>query len=449
MNLNRFDEKLEESSTSFVKILVLSQYWYPENGVPPRRWAWLSEILIKSGHEVLALSPPPHNERKIDFATWRREKGFLPATETEIGPVGEQILRTGYVPVGPSLSRRILNQAAIACSMIVTAVTNRSVLRQYRPDLVIGTVPALPTSIITPIVAKVLGCPYVIDLRDAWPELLKESKSWNDGVGKRSLREKIFSRGPLQALTAVTGRAMSASLRSSNGIITTSSYLEDFLRARFSDEANPPRLTTIRNVFPSKVKMHSSKAREVSDRASLNVLYAGTIGRAQKLENALLAAAIASRSGIEVSLKFTGDGVAWHSLKSKAEKLGVKASFSHRVPASELQDLYEWADTALVHLTDWEPLERAIPSKTFELMALGMHISGVLRGESADLITELGAGHVVSPESPEELAELWMKLAKDKSQFLVDHKAANWVEQERNRAGEKLVSFLDEVLKSG
>lgn len=74
--------------------------------------------------------------------------------------------------------------------------------------------------------------------------------------------------------------------------------------------------------------------------------------------------------------------------------------------AVEIVGFYEWADTALVHLTDWEPLDKAVSSKTYELMSVGIHISGVVKSETARIIKLFEAGDTVSPENPHELAEL-------------------------------------------
>lgn len=81
-------------------------------------------------------------------------------------------------------------------------------------------------------------------------------------------------------------------------------------------------------------------------------------------------------------------------------------------------------------LTDWEPLEREVPSKTYELMSSGIHISGVIQGEASDLIRSLDAGHVVPPESPLELALLWQKLAADRSLLTISSRGSDWVNQQ-------------------
>lgn len=430
-----------------MKILLLSQYWYPENGVPQRRWSWLSKLLKAAGHEVTVIAPPPHYQRKMTVREWLQGKKARSSSELEFGPSGEKILRSGFLPASSSLTLRALNQVSVGFGQLWMVLRRSKQLRGFQPDLVIGTVPALPTSLVTPLVARIMRRPYVVDLRDAWPDLLSEKQQWNSGTGRSSFRERTLSKGPLQVVAAVVERLMYRSLREAAGIIVTSGDLERHLAEHPELKGRSPVLTTIRNVFPPKTDYWAQdKTKGPSDR--LNVLYAGTLGRAQKLTNALEAARLARESGITVNLRFVGAGATKKALRAHARNLSVRARFYSRVPADELSAHYDWADTALVHLTDWEPLRLAIPSKTYELMASGIHISGVVEGEAAEIIRGFDAGDVVSPEDPEALAQLWVDLARDRSRLKISTAGRDWVEQQRDEAAPvelfKMLELLQE-----
>ncbi len=433
-----------------LKILVLSQYWWPENGVPQRRWAWLSQILIDAGHEITVIAPPPHYQRKMSMKEWwgnRRARTRRGKSAPVKGSVGERIIRSGFIPAGPSLTQRILNQATVALGALWAVLRKPGQLRGYTPDLIIGTVPALPTAVVTFFASKALGAPYVIDLRDAWPDLLQESDKWNKGTGRTSLRERVLRRGPLQALTAATRRAMYGSLKNAHALMVTSSHLAEDIRQRPAVQTNgrAPEIVTVRNVFPPETNFQKTK-REETERNGLNVLYAGTLGRAQNLANAIHAAVIAKDRGINVSLTFVGAGVAKPALQKLSQDLGVDLVFDPQHGASELEKYYDWADTALVHLTDWEALDMAVPSKTYELMGVGMHISAAVGGETAALIRDLKAGDVVEPENPEALAQLWCELAEDRSRLNVGEDAGEWVEnQRRNVAPAQVLSLVEGI----
>ena len=423
-----------------MKILILSQYWYPENGVPQRRWSWLSKVLDELGHDVTVIAPPPH------YGSHENSHDRLSTCitgETEIGPSNERIVRCRHFGSSNSLTVRAFNQAVVAASMAVTAVMRRGSLRGYKPDVVIGTIPAIPTSWMTWFVARAIGKPFILDLRDAWPELLYERDSWNDGTGKKSLRERLLTKGPIQVVSRIVEKLMYASYRHSNAMIFTAGFLEDQMRndrrAVGSQTGKP--CVTIRNVFPPK-----TTCRDV-DRVNrptneLNVLYAGTLGRAQKLSNALDAVRLAQEQGVQVNLRLVGAGATRNALKEQINRESLSVELRGKVPAEQLGADYEWADTALVHLTDWSALKAAIPSKTFELMQLGIHISGSIAGETANLIRETNAGDVVPPANPQALANLWVELARNRERLVTDGKAKEWVIHQRTTHARDTLAWL-------
>lgn len=428
-----------------MKVLVLSQYWHPENGVPQRRWEWLTKILIEAGHEVVVVAPPPHYKRKVSIRHWFEERGYRTSFRRTIGPNGETVLRSGFFPSGRSMTRKIFNQAWTALTMTGGIIRKQGMLRSYQPDLVIGTVPALPTAAVTYLAARCFNVPYVIDLRDAWPSLFRESAEWNTGTGKPSLRERIFSKGPFQLLVFITERTLEFVLGRASGIVTTSGRLTQTLM----NELSSP-ITTVRNVFPPAMKTASlNQSLAGTPGRHLNVLYAGTLGRAQKLENALRAAAIAEKENVHIELKFIGEGATWDNLRDVAQTLGVHLELEHQKSLEELDYYYQWADTALVHLTDWESLRSAIPSKTYELMENKIHISGVVQGEPATLIQELEAGDVIPPNDPEALARLWVKLAQDRSLLDMGDRAQLWVRDQREEvAPHCFLKLLEQIAGS-
>lgn len=440
-------QKFSEGGADALKILILSQYWYPENGVAQRRWSWLSEVLVNAGHEVTVIAPPPHYQRKVDLRQWWEERQYSSSTESEAGPSNERIIRSGFVPSGSSLTQRVLNQATVALGALAAVIKRPRALKGYRPDLVIGTVPALPTAVAAALAARILRAPYIIDLRDAWPDLLDQSSDWNNGIGQKSRRERILSKGPLQLVSAATRFALHRVMKNAAGLVMTSSYLrQEFCeRSDVQTDGKPPEIVTVRNVFPPKTNyVASGKVDGPSD--EINVLYAGTLGRAQDLSNALKAARLAKEDGVTVRLCFVGAGAARQALARMAKEIGVDVSFKGRQPAEELDRYYEWADTALVHLTDWEPLKHAVPSKTYELMAARIHISGVVNGEAADLICTRQAGDVVSPSDPQALANLWVALARDRSRLAVSGDGPEWVANEQEKvAPTRLLELVEMV----
>lgn len=416
-----------------MRILVVSQYWFPEEGVPQRRWRWLSELLASDGHELMVVAPPSNYRRNVTLKEWFKFRGFQSRLESETGPAGERILRSGYLPFRGSLTMKALNQATVALGSISALILDRSTFNDWNPDLVIGTVPALPTALVAFFASKRFGVPYVIDLRDAWPDLLSQSDQWNAGLERKSIRERLFGLGLTGVVVAVAERVLNAIIFGARSIIVTSDYLGKGLRKSLDVSSEDSRVVTIRNVFPRN-ELREKKYRVVDDEIKsreLRVLYAGTVGRAQDLKNAIAAVEIAKDRGLRIYLCIVGTGDALQAVKGAASTLGDMITIHERVPLDMINDYYDWADTALVHLADWEPLQRAVPSKTYELMERELHICVVANGETPVLVQELHAGHAVPPSKPELLVALWEKLILDPSLLTPNSKAKSWVLSQR------------------
>lgn len=422
-----------------MKILVLSQCWYPENGVHQRRWTWLSKILTDAGHHVTAVVPPPHYPGGQLLSGWEK-------STVEYGAAGERILRTSFFPHSEKLVSRALDQAIVSSTSVTTALLtflNRNV---EKPDLIIGTVPSLPTAIVTRLIAKALGVPYVIDLRDAWPDLLKYSDRWDEslrvrGGGTSNLK---FRAGSLVA--KVTSDQILGSLQNASGIIvTTDSLREHLLNSSVHTSLPPSHVATVRNVFPHVLP--EVKPPLIPEENTLRVVYAGTLGRAQNLRSTIRAARLLQDEGKHIHFHFIGGGAAKKRLQAAAEDGNINAEFLSRVSPEELSSHYAWADTALVNLASWNPMSLTVPSKLYELMALGHHISGGINGEPADIVSSLGAGHVANADDPKGLAEIWSRIIDDRSLLSVDSRGGDWVETQRNSiAPAQFLALVENVL---
>ena len=211
-----------------MKILVFSQFWAPTNGVPPRRWQWLSSVLAEQGHELLVISPR-ENGRQRERTRSEINRCDTDLRKPEVGQSGEKILRSKSRNTDNSITGKIINQASISFGMLYEAYRSRDLIAEFSPQLLIGTVPSIPTAFVAFALSKVYKKPYVIDLRDAWPDLLDQSGKWNEGLGKRSFREVLFRRGPLQLMRVLVRLFLNRVLAKSDGIIVTSQHLESQL----------------------------------------------------------------------------------------------------------------------------------------------------------------------------------------------------------------------------
>nr|WP_284252749.1 glycosyltransferase [Litorihabitans aurantiacus] len=157
------------------------------------------------------------------------------------------------------------------------------------------------------------------------------------------------------------------------------------------------------------------------------MLYLGTTGRSQHLSTALEAAARARALGVDVALRIVGSGSDQPRLRALARNLALDVELTGRVPRTAVGTHYAWADTAVVMLRDWPPFRWTVPSKLYEILAVGRHVSASVDGEAADLVRASRGGHVVPPQDPAALADLWARLAADRRLLDVGGRPRAWV----------------------
>jgi len=381
-----------------MRILLLTHYWAPETGAPQKRWSWLARGLVERGHELAVLTPAPHYPagRLLDAAP-RHAPGAVHRDAS-----GAMIHRTAFRPYDAGLGGRGADQAVAAADALRLGLRRFSGSR--RPDVVVGSVPGLPTLPAALALGRALRRPVVAELRDAWPDILDSASSWaggdRPGVRRRAVR----------AVRGAVPPVITRLERDADAVVTTTDSFAAALRERGLD-----RVVTVRNTAAASVPAPPVPAAR--DDGALHVLYLGTVGRAQGMVGAVRAAAVAARRGAPVVLRIVGDGAQAVAVREEARRLGAPVEVLAPVPADTVHEQYAWADTVLVSLQDWPAMALTVPSKLYEVMATGRHVSGAVAGEAAAIVRAAGAGDVVAPQDPEALAELWTALAADRSRL--------------------------------
>jgi glycosyltransferase involved in cell wall biosynthesis len=390
-----------------VHVVLVTHHYLPEVGAPQRRWGQLAARFVAAGHRVTVLVPPPHHPAGVAGPLAPDERPNRVAT----GPGGETVHRVRFREHGPDLRSRTLDQLVAATHSVLVGV--RRLHGRDRPDVVVATVPGIPSIGAGFALSLLLRAPLVVEMRDAWPDLIGPSGMW--GPPRR--------RGWRTAATRAAHRVVSAGQRRAAAVVTTTASFAAVLRAR-----RMRRVEVIRNGAPPDVRLRPAPP----ERAVLHALYLGTTGRSQGLTTAVRAAARLDRSGVAVRLRIVGSGFEDDLLRAEARRLAAPVEFVGRVPGAAVAAHYDWADTVLVSLRAWDPFEWTVPSKLYEAMAAGRHVSASLTGEAAYVVREAGAGDVVPPEDPEALARLWAGLAGDRARLDVGSRGRRWVSEHAN-----------------
>lgn len=391
--------------------VLVAQHFTPTLNAGTIRWDWLSSELESLGIDitVVGAQPKPFPARQ-------------PAHERPTPPPGPRL----------SLFRRAVTELRRSARPVLQC------LLVPRCDVIIATVPPIPTLIPAVIAAAVRRKPLVIDLRDTWPELVDNWRQWGQH-GRLKVDHRWSIRAGIVGLAMrIIGRVIRALERRADLVITTT----DSYRAHL-ESLGFRRVRVIRNSSGQLWTVPEPS----DDHAELRILYLGTVGRAQNLTDAVDALALIG-ADVPVSFRVVGSGVHAEALRKYAKDRGVEVELLNRVPRAEVREHYLWADTALVMLRDWDALAMAVPSKLYEAMAFQRHVTAALNGEGRRIVEESRCGDAVPAGDVEALADLWRTLARDRSRLRPQSRARSWLDEHTDRqdAARRLAQELRELV---
>lgn len=407
-----------ERAESRGHLLLVTHHYEPETGAPQRRWGALVPRLVESGYRVSVLTPPPH----YPSGTLDPAHEHLAPGAVQRGRHGERIYRVRFREHGSSLASRTADHVVAAAHSVVTGWRHLRE-RRRRPTVVVGTVPGIPSMFAAWALARLFRARFVVEMRDAWPDLIRPAGVVAEGKGRR-LRA---------AVVTVAHRGIIRLQTRSDLVVTTTETFAQVVAGR-----GAPSVGVVRNGTAFADRMADDVSDEVESRPDddarrlgpgrpLRIVYVGTIGRSQGLEVVVRAAATLRALEVPLEVRMAGVGADVPHLEELAARLEAPVTFLGRVPHADVPALYAWADTIVVSLRDWEPFEWTVPSKLYEAMATRRHITACLAGEAAEIVLSLEAGDVVPPGDVTALAQLWQGFVTAGAVQPVGPAALEWV----------------------
>ncbi|MEB3200906.1 MAG: glycosyltransferase family 4 protein [Synechococcaceae cyanobacterium] len=284
------------------------------------------------------------------------------------------------------------------CLHLVGQLLPRGALARLRgrgPELILASSPQLPAAWTCLQIARLLGCPFVLEVRDLWPQVLI------DQGGKRP-------EAPLVRLLA----AMETQLyRRAALVIVLARGAEAHVRQRGA------RRTAW---LPNGPDLQAFRARPLPpEEPWFTLLYAGAHGEANALETVVEAARLLASEeasapapeGRRPRFLLVGDGPAKAALQQAAQGLPTIA-FEPPRPKAAMPDLIASADAVLLSLAD-VPLFRygVSPNKLYDAYAIGRPVLTTVPGAIAAEVEEHGLGLSCPPADPVALAAAARALA--------------------------------------
>jgi colanic acid biosynthesis glycosyl transferase WcaI len=401
-----------------VRILVVSQYFWPENF----RVNDLVAEFVARGHEVTVLTGVPNYPAGEVFPEYRANPRAFAAHE------GARVVRVPMLPRGKGGLRLALNFLSFALSGMVLG----SWKLRGQPFDAIFVFEVSPVTVGLPAVVQrwLKKAPIAFWVLDLWPETL-------EAIGV--LRSK-------RALGLV-GQLVRFIYRRCDLLLAQSRSFIPQIR-RYSGD------TEVR-YFPQWAEaVHDaddhSPAPEVEVKpGAFNIVFTGNIGDAQDFPTVLDAAERLKAQAPHIRWVIVGDGrmAPWVREEVQRRGLGEQVLLPGRFPVERMPSFYEHAQALLVSLKPEPIFALTLPGKLQSYLAAGVPILAMLDGEGASVVQDAGAGVACPAGNAESLAAAALRLAgmppADREEMGRRGRQLGATEFERSRQIDKLEAWLD------
>jgi glycosyltransferase involved in cell wall biosynthesis len=400
-----------------VRILLLTQVYPPE---PELRNRILAQALAERGHQVTVIAgfpnyPYGHLYPGYQMRPWKREVSK-----------GITVFR---LPLFPDHSRSGTRRALCYLSFGLSAATLGPVLSGPL-DVAFITQGAINIGVTAWAFKLLRRVPFVFEIQDLWPESLAAT-----GMGANAL-----------LLGAVERMAGFAYRQAAAISVISPGFKRRLVSKGVPDQKIFVHYNWIDQGTFKPLQPDPSLAAQLGTAGKFTILYAGNMGPAQDLQNAVEAAARVQDLK-DVEFLFIGDGVELPTLQRLAQdKKLTNVRFLPRRPMAEMPAINALADALLVHLSKDPLFAITIPGKTQASLASGRPILGSLEGDAAELVANAGAGIIAPPGDPDSLARAVRELyamPKDRREAMGASGRAYF---ERHLSADVLVGQLENLI---
>ena len=342
-----------------MKILVVCQYYYPENMVITN----ICEELVKLGNDVTVLTGKPNygygeiipEYKKVKFEEINGVKvnrvNLYPRKKSRLSIIRNYL---SFWRNSKKWVKKCKEKYDIVYSMSMSPVTILSAGNLYK---------------------KKHHVKHVVHCVDLWPE----SVLVTNAVRKRSLTYRILYKWSRSLYSQVD-----------HVIIGSPSYSEYFKEVLKLDKK-----TTFVNL-PSLVETSDAEPHKFDSK--FNILYCGNLGTIQLIN--LIPEAMAKVRDDDIVFHVIGMGPKKDELLSliKTHKLENKVIYHGPIPAKKAAEYFKGADVLYVSLEDKGYVGKTIPNKLMMSLAFGKPIIAVLSGDGKSLLQDAGGALIASQD---------------------------------------------------
>lgn len=402
-----------------MRVLILSNYFYPETVGDGVRMFQLACDLRDRGHTVTVLTSFPSYPGGVVFSGYRNRLRLHEVIQ------GIRVIRAfTYATPSKAFWSRVLSFGCFCGSSIVAGM-----LPRVRAEVVFAVLPPLPLGISAWWLSKLAGAALVVNVVDIHPDI-------------------AVSLGVLKNKFAIHGFRMLERLiyRLSARIIVISDGFRRNLLAKGVPEPKIDVIPPWADIQAIQPATHDNAfRRELQVDGNFVVLYSGGLTHNACLDS-LLQAAHKLRSH-PVTFVIVGDGVRKQALTEKATELGLwNVKFLPFQPLERYPEVLAASDITTVTLNSHSTFF-SVPSKIYRQMAAARPVLAITEpgNELTRLIEESQCGVCVRPDDVEGLTKVIRQSMRDKAALTtMGQNGREYVLTKCGRAG--CVSAIESVL---
>lgn len=403
----------------------LDIYWVNQFAVPPdqpggtRHYDFAAE-LGRRGHRVhLVASDLNLTTRRYS----RRRNG------SDIRPIGEMVEGVHFTWLTAG-SYRANDWRRIVSMLVFGVATFLHLLRVRRRNttVFIGSSPQLFAALGAWAAARLRRVPFVLEVRDLWPE------SYTEVSGKE--------RGPEITLMRKVADLL---YRQAKAIIVLAEPNVERICGRGVD---PSKVVTVPNGVDLDGVNGAEAGVDLSSPNAFTFVYAGAHGPANDLETVVRACQLLQRRGRErVRVVLLGDGATKDGLVQLANDLTLtNVEFCDPVPKSSIAVTLGTADAGLMVLAPVELFSYGVsPNKLFDYLGAGLPVLTNVPGLVSDIVADADVGLSVLGGSADALADGMQRMA-DASSAGVEERGRAFIRAHYDRR--TLARRIEDVLRS-
>lgn len=370
-----------------MRILMLTQYFYPEVGATQTRIHEFARNLIDHGHDVTVITEVPNHPIGI---VHEKYQGQLFIEEQYDG------IRVIRVWVWAREKKNFANRILFYLSYMVMSFFAGLYFRG-KYDVIFATSPPLFVGVSGYLLSIFKRGKFVLDVRDLWPAAAT-------ALGELSNKRIIEMSEKIERIL----------YKNADAIVAVTRGFCEFIGKKVGSGEKIHYIPngTVVDLFKPQAADEQLK-RSLGLEGKFVVTFAGTLGIAQGLWSVVHAAKLL-RHYEDIALLLIGDGPVKHSLIDLARGLKLNNIFFHpQVPINRINPYLNISDVLLVSLKDDVVFDTFIPSKMFDCMACGKPIILSVNGEARRIFEEARAGVAVAPEDFYEMSDAIVQLYED------------------------------------